>query len=273
MADTRFFPKSVSLKLAQIVELTGATLGGEAADGNRVIEDVSPLDRATSADISFLDNVKYIETFAASSAGACFIRSKYAARAPKGMTLLLTEEPYRCFALVAQKFYPSYRPSGIISPKAHIAKSATLGANCTVDAGAFIDENAVIGTGCHIGVNAVLHAGVVLGDNVHVGANTTLSHCLIGHNVIIHRGVHIGQDGFGFALGREKHIKVPQLGRVMIGNDVEIGAGTCIDRGAGPTRSSARASRSIILYKSATMCILAASPSSWRRRVLPAARA
>lgn len=235
MADSRFFPKTGVLKLEQIVELTGATLAGSAPqDTQRVMSDVAPLDRATDKDISFLDNVKYIETFAVSHAGACFIRSKYAARAPQGMTLLLTEEPYRCFALVSQKFYPSYQPSGTISPKANIAATAKLGKGCTVDAGAFIGEHAEVGAGCHIGVNTVVHNGVVLGENTHVGANSTLSHCVIGSHVIIHRGVHIGQDGFGFALGREKHIKVPQLGRVVIEDDVEIGSGTCIDRGAGP---------------------------------------
>ena len=75
---------------------------------------------------------------------------------------------------------------------------------------------------------------MAIGNDSHIGAGSTLSHCLIGKRVIIHRGVHIGQDGFGFALGREKHVKVPQLGRVVIEDDVEIGSGTCIDRGTGP---------------------------------------
>jgi UDP-3-O-[3-hydroxymyristoyl] glucosamine N-acyltransferase len=235
MADPRFFPKTGTLTLEQVLELTGATLAYEGPEGRqRVLSDVAPLDRATAADISFLDNVKYIDVFAGSQAGACFIRSKYKERAPRGMALLFTEEPYRCFALVAQKLYPSYQPSGNLSPKASIAASAKLGRGCSVDAGAFIGERADIGAGCHIGVNAVIHDGVVIGEHTHIGSNSTLSHCIVGSRVIIHRGVHIGQDGFGFALGRDRHVKVPQLGRVVIEDDVEIGSGTCIDRGAGP---------------------------------------
>jgi len=235
MADQRFFSKSGPLTLAQILELTGAALAEEKSGGrDKVISDVAPLDRATSNDVSFLDNIKYIDTFAASRAGACFIRSKFASRAPAGMVLLLTEEPYRSFALVAQQFYPAYRPSGTISPAAHIDAAAKLGPGCTVEPGAFIGGLAEIGANCHIGVNAVIHAGVVVGNDTHIGAVSSLSHCIIGSRVIIHRGVHIGQDGFGFALGRDKHVKVPQLGRVVIEDDVEIGSGTCIDRGTGP---------------------------------------
>src|SRR5579872_163921 len=106
MADSRFFSHAGSLSLARILELTGATLmenGSHANAASRMIHDAAPLDRATDKDISFLDNSKYIETFAASHAGACFIRSKYASRAPKTMTLLISEEPYRCFALTAQQ--------------------------------------------------------------------------------------------------------------------------------------------------------------------------
>ena len=232
MADSRFFSNAGPLPLEQIVSLTGAELKDKGSQQS--IHDVSPLDRATEKDISFLDNIKYIDTFANSHAGACFIRRQYADQAPKGMTLLISDEPYRCFAIIAQKFYPSYVPSRIISPQAHIAPTAQLGKNCTVDIGAVIGEQVTMGENCYIGSGAVIHKGVVIGDHTHIGANSTLSHCIIGKRVVIHRGVHIGQDGFGFALGREGHIKVPQLGRVLIEDDVEIGSGTCIDRGTGP---------------------------------------
>jgi UDP-3-O-[3-hydroxymyristoyl] glucosamine N-acyltransferase len=235
MADSRFFPNAGPFSLEQIVTLTGACVGQDVAfDAQRLIHDVAPLDRAGLQDISFLDNVKYIETFAGSHAGVCFIRAKYSERAPKQMVALVCEDPYRCFALVAQKFYPAYIPSGVISAHAYIAASAKLGSNCTVEDGAIIGENVELGSNCLIQSGAVIRAGVVIGNDSCIGMNSTLSHCIIGNRVIIHNGVHIGQDGFGFALGAAGHIKVPQLGRVMIGDDVEIGSGTCIDRGTGP---------------------------------------
>jgi UDP-3-O-[3-hydroxymyristoyl] glucosamine N-acyltransferase len=177
--------------------------------------DVAALDQAGAEQVSFLDNPKYLEQFEKSKAAACFVREKYASRAPKSMALLVTETPYSAYALAAQYFYPPSAASGI-SPHAHIAKTATIGNNCQIAAGV------VIGEGC------------VIGDECNIGANTTISHSIIGNRAIIHRGVHIGQDGFGFAPGPRGILKVPQLGRVIIGHDVEIGSGSCIDRGAGP---------------------------------------
>lgn len=235
MADSRFFHRAAPLRLEEIATLAHVAPDSlDKAQAGRLIHDVCPLDRATVNDISFLDNVKYIDTFSSSRAGACFVRPKFASRAPEGMALLLTEDPYRSFALISQYFYPAHVAKAVISPKAHVAADATLGKDCCIDTGAVVEPGVVIGDNCHIGANAVLHTGVVLGNHTSVGANSTLSHCLIGNNVIIHRGVHIGQDGFGFALGREGHLKVPQLGRVIVEDMVEIGAGTCIDRGTGP---------------------------------------
>lgn len=235
MADPRFFQRAGSLQLEEIAALTNAKLqAGSACAPSLLIEDTAPLDRAEKNHISFLDNVKYVEVFSASQAGACFVRSKFISRAPEGMALLITEDPYRCFAVIAQRFYPSVLQHKGISPAAHINSSAKIGKNCTVEAGASIAENVEIGDNSYISSGAVLHTGVIIGSNSQVGANSTLSHSIIGNNVIIHRGVHIGQDGFGFALGREGHIKVPQLGRVVIEDNVEIGSGTCIDRGTGP---------------------------------------
>lgn len=236
MADPRFFQRAVSLQLEDIAAFTNAKIhaGSDGAIPSLRIEDTAPLDRAEKNHIGFLDNVKYVEVFAASKAGACFVRSKFIHRAPAGMALLVTEDPYRCFAVTAQRFYPAVLQHKGVSPAAHIAPSAKIGQNCTVEAGATLADNVEIGDNCYISAAAVLHTGVIIGNNCQIGSSSTLSHCMIGNNVIIHRGVHIGQDGFGFALGREGHIKVPQLGRVIIEDNVEIGSGTCIDRGTGP---------------------------------------
>lgn len=233
MADLRFFNRNKPLTIAEIASLSGAVLHNPSMAG-QMIEDVAPLDRAGSSEISFLDNSKYIQGFTESRAGACFIREKHIEVAPAGMALLITEDPYRAHAMTAQYFYPFVPPVSDVSPHAVIDATAKIGANCIVGPNAFIGRGVEIGEGCIIGANAVLHDGVVIGAGSRVGALTSLSHTLVGERVIIHRGVHIGQDGFGFALGRGGHVKVPQLGRVVIENDVEIGAGTCIDRGTGP---------------------------------------
>ena len=214
MADPRFFVRSSPIALKKLAQLTGAQLA-EGANPEQLIEDVAALDTATPSQLSFLDNPKYIEPFSHSHAGACFVRAKYSSRAPKAMALLITETPYAAYALAAQYFYPN-QPAPGISPHAHIAPSATIGKNC------------------HIAPGVVIGEGCVIGDDCVIGANSTLSHAMLGSRVIIHRGVHIGQDGFGFAPGARGILKVPQLGRVIIGDDVEIGSGSCIDRGAGP---------------------------------------
>ena len=233
MVDRRFFANHGPFTAEQIAAGTGTSLQ-DAAQGSRPLNDVAPLDRATQTDISFFDNVKYIEQFANSDAGACFVRAKYADQAPKSMVVLVTEDPYRCYALTAQRFYPAPKAASGIARTATIDPTATIGKDAAIGPGAVIGVNAILGDRVSIGANAVVGNGVSIGDDSSIGPVSTLSHCMVGKQVIIHRGVHIGQDGFGFALGRDGHVKVPQLGRVIIGDDVEIGSGTCVDRGTGP---------------------------------------
>jgi UDP-3-O-[3-hydroxymyristoyl] glucosamine N-acyltransferase len=234
MVDARFFVNCGPFSVAQLAEATGAQLLAPSA-ASRMIGDVAPLDRASANDVSFFDNTKYIEQFLGSEAGACFVRPKFSEQAPKTMALLITDDPYRCYAMAAQKFYPTeIKNQANIAPSAIIDPSAKIGNHVSIHAGAVIGANVSIGDNTRIGANSVIHDGVEIGDNCQIGALSSFSHCIIGNRVLIHRGVHIGQDGFGFALGREGHIKVPQLGRVVIEDDVEIGAGTTIDRGTGP---------------------------------------
>lgn len=233
MVDARFFRNRGPFSLAQLAESTGATVA-HAQHADMQVHDVAPLDRATARDVSFFDNTKYLEQFLNSRAGVCFVREKYAERAPAGMALLLSEDPYRSYALAAQRFYPPLLSESGIHPTAIIHAGARMGKNVDIGAGVVISDRVEIGDGVSIGPNTVLHEGVMVGDNTNIGALCSFSHCIIGRDVIIHRGVHVGQDGFGFALAREGHVKVPQLGRVIIEDDVEIGSGTTIDRGTGP---------------------------------------
>lgn len=233
MVDRRFFLNHGPFTTEHIAVVTGASLR-IPEHAQRILSDVAPLDRATASDVSFFDNSKYVDQFSCSSAGACFVREKYIDLAPKGMALLVTEDPYRCYALAAQRFYPLHKSASGVSPSAHIHPTAVLGDEVAVGPGAVIGANCVIGNRSSVGANSVIGDGVMIGEDTSIGPITTITQSIIGNRVIIHRGVHIGQDGFGFALGREGHVKVPQLGRVVIGDDVEIGSGTTIDRGTGP---------------------------------------
>jgi UDP-3-O-[3-hydroxymyristoyl] glucosamine N-acyltransferase len=234
MADPRFFSVTGPFTLADLASLTGATLA-PPAEGGRVIEDVAPLDQAGPDEVTFLDNRRYIDAFAASRAGACVILAEHAHRAPAGMALLLSEAPYMAFAKIARAFYPdSLPPERGIAASAVVDPTAIIGAGSRVEAGAVIGRHTRLGTDCHIGANAVIGDGVTLGDHCRIGAGASISHSLIGHRVHIYPGARIGQDGFGFASGPAGHLRIPQLGRVIIHDDVEVGANSTIDRGAGP---------------------------------------
>jgi UDP-3-O-[3-hydroxymyristoyl] glucosamine N-acyltransferase len=212
MADPRFFKKSGEKTLKEIADLTGSEMRGDAA---LVLSDVAPLDQAEAGHLGFFDNRKYLEQFKVTKASACFVSPAVVEYAPKGCALLVSSNPYRAYALAAQAFYPQVR-DGSIHASAVIGKGVVIGEATVIEAGVVIGENVVIGKHCHIGANAVI------------------SHSLIGDYVSIYRGAMIGQDGFGFAIDPRGFVKVPQLGRVIIGNHVEIGANTTIDRGAGP---------------------------------------
>lgn len=233
MADRRFFKAQGPFTLATLAELSGATLD-VGADPEKQVSDVAPLEAAGPDDISFLDNRRYLDAFAASRAGACITEPKFARRAPSDMALLLSEAPYKAYAFIAQAFYPTPERRAGVAPGAIVDPSAKLGEDCFIAAGAVVGARAEIGARSYIGPNAVIGEGVVLGEDTTVGACASLSHCLVASRVIIHPGARIGQDGFGFAPDPAGHVKVPQVGRVIIEDDAEIGANTTIDRGAGP---------------------------------------
>lgn len=233
MADPRFFKVGGPFTLARLAEISGSLIG-EGADPDACFNNVAPLEVAGPDDVTFLNNKRYAEAFRKSKAGACVIEAEWAESAPNGMALLLSENPYLAYARLARAFYPDERPEPGIAPTAVIDPTARLGEGCRVDAGAVIGGKVEMGKGCDIGANAVIGDGVVLGDDCVVGAAASLSHCIVGSRVLIYPGARVGQDGFGFATDASGHTKVPQLGRVIIHDDVEIGANTTIDRGSGP---------------------------------------
>jgi UDP-3-O-[3-hydroxymyristoyl] glucosamine N-acyltransferase len=234
MADPRFYAAAGPFSLQELAEVAEARIGGSDPGKHTRFSDVRPLDTAGSEHVSFLDNTRYLGSFEKSRAGACLARPDVANKAPKGMALLLTEDPYRAYAKVAWHFYPGVASKGAIAAAAMIDPSAKIGRECCVEPGAVISPGAEIGRHCHIGANAVIGENVVIGDYCAIGPCSSLAYCIIGKRVIIHGGVRIGQDGFGFALGSKGHLKVPQLGRVIIEDNVEIGANATVDRGTGP---------------------------------------
>ncbi|MFZ2003955.1 MAG: UDP-3-O-(3-hydroxymyristoyl)glucosamine N-acyltransferase [Stellaceae bacterium] len=232
MADNRFFRRAGPRSLDALAALTGARLA-DPTTGDRLIEDVAPLETAGPGDVTFLDNRKYTDAFMNSRAGAAFIAEGLASRAPAGMALLISREPYKAFARAAQAFYPQPPVAAGRAPSAIIHPTAAVPDDCAIGANVVIEANARLGARCQIGPNSVVGPGVELGDDCIVAANVTLSHCLIGARVVLHPGVRIGQAGFGFAPDAAGPVKIPQLGRVIIGDDVDIGANTTIDRGSG----------------------------------------
>lgn len=237
MTDPVFFEKTDALSLGDIAVLVGAEALPDGAEAI-AISNVAPIDEAGEGQITFLDNPKYVASMSQTHASAVLCSRKHREKVPEGVVALVVANPYQAFSLVSAAFYPqSMTPLPFfgqegISQGAHIHPTAKLEENVCVEPGASIGANAEIGEGSVVGVNAVIGQGVRVGRNSHVGANAVIQHSLIGDQVIIHPGVCIGQDGFGFAMSPMGHRKVPQIGRVIVQDHVEIGANTTIDRGA-----------------------------------------
>ena len=234
------------LTIEAIATLTCAVpRAGDSLD--RRIGNIAPLDTATTCDISFIDNARYLEALAATRAGACLVGPRFESAVPRGPVVLVTPHPYPAFVAVARALFPdALRPTSLYavtgrSKDARVHPSARLETGVTVDPFAVIGPDAKIGTGTVIATGAVIGPGVCIGRDSAIGANVTVLHALIGDRVIVHPGARIGQDGFGYLPGPMGHQKIPQTRRVIIQDDVEIGANSTIDRG------SRRASLSIRL--------------------------
>jgi UDP-3-O-[3-hydroxymyristoyl] glucosamine N-acyltransferase len=232
VADPRFFDRRGPFALATLAAASGARLARPEA-GERLIRDVAALETAGPDEISFFENRRYLDAFLRSRAGAAFVDERAAARAPAGMAALVSDEPYKAYARAARLFYPEPPIACGRAPSALVAASAVVPQDCEIASNVVIGPSARIGHRCRIDANTVVGAGVEIGDDCRIAANVTLSHCLLGARVVVHPGARIGQPGFGFAPDPQRPVPVPQLGRVVIGEDVEIGANTTIDRGSG----------------------------------------
>lgn len=233
MEHPGFFERAGPFSLADIAKAAGAELG-PGADPVTSIKDVRPLADATARDLSFLDNRKYLSQLVETRAAACLVLPALADRVPGGTAALLTSEPYRSFALALNLFYPDASRPKVAGAGATISIDATaqLEAGVVVEPGAVIGPQAHIGQGTRVAAGAVVGYRVAIGRDCYIGPQSTVTNALVGDRVTLHAGVRIGQDGFGYAMGRQGHLKVAQIGRVVIQDDVEIGANSTIDRGA-----------------------------------------
>ena len=216
------------ISLSELALRTGATVAG---DGTVVVSRVATLESAGPGSIAFLANPRYRSQLADTRASAVIVAPDMAAHSP--LPKLVGREPYAVYAKVASILHPTapgvpgIHPSAVVDPGARVAPSAAVGPNAVIGDGAVIGEHVRIGAGCVVG------AGVTLGDDVTLHANVTIyDGCTVGPRSMLHSGVVIGGDGFGMAEQGGRWIKIPQVGRVVIGADVEIGANTTVDRGA-----------------------------------------
>ena len=220
------------VRLADVVAALGGVLHG---DGNLAVTRLAPLESADAGSLSFLANPRYAGKMAASAAGCVVVAPAQQDLALARGAAIVTPDPYLYFARLTQWWAGRTRPpaaagihpSAVVEPGAQIHASASIGALAYVGAGARVGAGAVIGTHSHIG------AGAVVGDGTRLAPRVTLGDaCVVGARGILHSGVVVGADGFGFAPSQGTWVKIEQLGAVRIGDDVEIGANTCIDRGA-----------------------------------------
>jgi len=228
LGNATFFRRSGPYSLAVVA----SAAHGVADELELVLEGVAPLQAAGPKEVSFLDNRRYASALDQTSAGAVIVHPDMAARVPAGTVAIRTTEPYAAWARVAALFYPLPSISPGIHPSAIVAEGANVDPSAEVGPLSVIEAGAEIGPGCRIGPCAVIGSSVIVGRDCRIGAHASLSHALLGARVYVFPGARIGQEGFGFASTKDGFLSVPQLGRVILEDDVEVGANTTIDRGS-----------------------------------------
>lgn len=241
MADKRFFLAAGPFSLGRLLFEVGLgdDVGDQAHDMGQRFTGVAALDAAGPDQISFFHNRQYGQALARTGAGAVLIHAREAHRVPENSLAVIVADPYRAFGQLASLFHPVHTERGQTSvhPTAFVDPSAMLDPGVHIGPFACIGERVSVGAGSVVGGHCLIEAGVEMGENCVLEGHCTLSHALIGHGVYVKSGARIGQGGFGWALDHSSqldHQRIPQLGRVVIGDHVEIGANTTIDRGAGP---------------------------------------
>lgn len=231
MTDPRFFRPCGPFTLNHIAREIGAEMPS-AASGDVLIHNIGDLKTAKRGDLSLFCDVHFAAALGETRASVVVTSRQLARLAPQDQCLLFADEPKLAFARAGHLLYPAVAPEAGIDAGARIDPSAIVGRGARIDFGAVIGRDAKIGEACHIGPHAVLGEGVEVGAGSRIGAHTAISHSLIGARVVIASCCSIGGPGFGFVPGPAGPLRLLQVGRVVIENDVEIGANCTIDRGA-----------------------------------------
>lgn len=231
MPDLRFYIKKGPYTLNQISEILGLPLLN-CDNPSLLIEELSPLQGAEGNHLACYHNHKYKEQFQATRAGACIIAEDYIKHVPESLPVFVSKTPYRDFARLLSLFYEERKRLDGISQTAIIPASAKIGPGCKIGHYVVIGENVEIGENTSIGDYTLIDSNCIIGKECSFDSHVSISNSLIGNHVSIKPGARIGQRGFGFDMDAKGHVPVPQLGRVIIGDYVDIGANTTIDRGS-----------------------------------------
>lgn len=231
MPDLRFFHRAGPFTLGEIA----LHLGAEDLSPDRgaiSIHDIGDLESAESGQISVFADARYLDSLSRTRAEAILCKRGFAHHSIDSGRLIFVKDPRLAYALTGHLFYPRQPLDSGVHPSAHVDETAEIGEGSQINAGVVIGRDVQIGLRCRIGHNVVLGDGVLLGDDSKIGANSSISHALIGRRVEIETGVTIGSQGFGFVPGPAGLTRMLQLGRVIVEDDVQIGANCTIDRGA-----------------------------------------
>ena len=232
LGDPRFFRRDGPFGLDRLVQTAGGhVLRGEVAAG-RLFSGVATLQAATADEVAVLHNPRYADAAGRTRAGVVIVAAGLAGRVSPGSAALVVPDPHVGWALVAGLFHPPARPVAGVHPSAVVDPAAQVDPSAEVGALAVIGAGAIVGPDCQIGPSAVIGTAVVMGPGCRVGAGASVSHAILGARVYVYPGARVGQEGFGFAITKTGFHSVPQLGRVILEDDVEIGSNSCVDRGA-----------------------------------------
>ena len=231
MVDTTFFKNNGPFTLEQIAKIINAEIE-TTCDEKSLVKDIATMENAGEEDICFFYDRKAKEKAANIKAKVCVTNADLKNWIPNGVVVMTVPNPKNAFLELNKAMYEEVRNPSEIAPSASISKTAVIGENCFVGPNVVIEDDVVIGDNCYLEANCFIGRGCKIGDNSRIGVGAYVTYTIMGKNCYIYTGAKLGADGFGFNTINGQHVRIPQLGRLIIGDDVEVGANTCIDRGA-----------------------------------------